>query len=68
MVVNDGKFYTVTPHAHLWAVDWYTCARDKLQTSVDGQCVFPEASSGVTAAQTWRGALLRLLPLGQQCQ
>lgn len=62
MVVNYGKFYTVTPHARVWAGDWYTCAGDKLKTSVDGQCVFPEASSGVSAAQTWRGALLKLLP------
>lgn len=44
--------YMVWPHAYVWAVVWYTSPGGKLQTSVNGQCVFPGASSGVTVCST----------------
>lgn len=44
--------YTMEPHAYVWATVWATCAGDKLKPSVSGQCVFPEASSGVTECRT----------------
>lgn len=44
--------YTMESHAYVWATVWATCAGDKLKPSVSGQCVFPEASSGVTECRT----------------